>query len=161
MDSLMYILFICIAVPIVMMLFLLEKKSRLIAGFMLIGMFICMFVSEINGFLKGILNQDIYTLSTTLTPVTREILKAVPVLVFAYLFSDELETLVSVSMALGIGFAVLENSYVIVSNMDSVSVFLALIRGFGAGLMHGICTSTVGYGMSFVRKKKKLFYTGI
>ena len=26
--------------------------------------------------------------------------------------------------------------------------------------MHGICTATVGYGMSFVKKHKKLFYCG-
>lgn len=27
-------------------------------------------------------------------------------------------------------------------------------------LMHGICTAAVGYGMSFVKKRKKLFYCG-
>ena len=26
--------------------------------------------------------------------------------------------------------------------------------------MHGICTAAVGYGMSFVKKRKKLFYCG-
>ena len=27
-------------------------------------------------------------------------------------------------------------------------------------MMHGICTAAVGYGMSFVKKRKKLFYCG-
>ena len=47
-----------------------------------------------------------------------------------------------------------------VSFAGSVSVTNALICGFGAGMMHGICTLAVGYGMTFVHTKRKLFYTG-
>ena len=41
-----------------------------------------------------------------------------------------------------------------------MSVTNALICGFGAGMMHGICTLAVGYGMTFVHTRRKLFYTG-
>ena len=34
------------------------------------------------------------------------------------------------------------------------------MRGFATGLMHGITTAAVGYGLTFINKKK-LFYTGI
>ena len=34
------------------------------------------------------------------------------------------------------------------------------MRGLGAGIMHGLCTLAVGYGMSFVHTKRKLFRTG-
>ena len=36
----------------------------------------------------------------------------------------------------------------------------AVIRAFGAGLMHGMCTLLVGVGISFVKKKSKLFAVG-
>ncbi|MDD4291231.1 MAG: PrsW family glutamic-type intramembrane protease [Clostridia bacterium] len=160
MDNLIYILFFCIVAPLTLMLFLLEKKSRLVVGFMIIGICMCIFVAEINGLLLGILGKNIFYITTTVTPITEEIVKALPVLFFAFVFSDKRETLLSISMAVGIGFAILENSYILVSNIDTISIGWSLIRGFGAGLMHGICTAAVGYGISFVRKRKKLFYTG-
>lgn len=39
-------------------------------------------------------------------------------------------------------------------------IVIFLIRGFGAGLVHGICTVSVGYGISYVRKQRKLFSVG-
>jgi RsiW-degrading membrane proteinase PrsW (M82 family) len=36
----------------------------------------------------------------------------------------------------------------------------AIVRAFGAGLMHGMCTLLVGVGISFVKKKQKLFVVG-
>ena len=36
----------------------------------------------------------------------------------------------------------------------------AIIRAFGAGLMHGMCTLLVGVGISFVKKRSKLFAVG-
>lgn len=63
-------------------------------------------------------------------------------------------------MAVGIGFAVMENIYLLVVNRSYVNIFWALMRGFSTGLMHGITTTVVGLGMTFIHKKK-LFYTGI
>ena len=54
MDNINYLLFICVAVPILLMLFVLEKKSKITAGYMLIGILVCLFISEINGFLLEI-----------------------------------------------------------------------------------------------------------
>ena len=161
MDNIIYILFICIVVPLLLMLGLLEKKSRLTIGFMIIGIFMCLFAAELNGFMRQLLNdKSLFYITTTITPVTEEIVKALPVLFFAFVISDKREQLISISMAVGIGFAILENTYILVNDADSVSVFWALVRGLGAGLMHGICTAAIGIGISFVHKKKKLFYTG-
>lgn len=160
MDDLILILFVCTSVPIALMLFLLEKKSRLVVGFMLIGMFMCVFIGGINGFFLELFNNNMLYVTTTITPVTEEIIKALPVLFFAFVFSDKRETLISISMAVGIGFAIMENVYIMTNGIESSTVLLALIRGLGSGLMHGICTSAIGIGISFVHKKKKLFYTG-
>lgn len=160
MDNIMYVLFICIVVPLLLMLFLLDKKSRLTIGFMILGIVTCLFVSEINGILLKYFDDDMYYVTTTITPITEELVKALPILYFAFLFSDRRETLLSAAMAVGIGFAVLENSYILVSNIEGVTITWALIRGFGSGLMHGICTAAVGFGISFIHKRKKLFYAG-
>ena len=111
MDNINYLLFICVAVPILLMLFVLEKKSKITAGYMLIGILVCLFISEINGFLLELFNHDTYYVTTTITPVTEEIIKALPVMYFAFLFSDKRETLISLSIATGVGFAILEKPF--------------------------------------------------
>jgi RsiW-degrading membrane proteinase PrsW (M82 family) len=63
-------------------------------------------------------------------------------------------------MATGIGFAILENAYYLIVNYETFSVLSALVRGFGTGLMHGMCTLLVGFGISFIRKRRKLFAVG-
>ena len=95
MDNINYLLFICVAVPIFLMLFVLEKKSKITVGYMLIGIFVCLFISEVNGLMLQAFNNDIYYVTTTITPITEEIIKALPVLYFAFLFSDKRETLIS------------------------------------------------------------------
>lgn len=160
MESLNYILFICVTIPLVLLLFLLERKARLIVEFVLAGIFMCLFVSEVNGLLRAPFNYDMFYITTTITPITEEIAKAIPVLFFALAISDDRRTLISVSIATGIGFAILENLIILIGSIDSVSLLWALSRGFGAALMHGICTAAIGIGISFVLKKRKLFFVG-
>lgn len=160
MENIIYILFICISVPLGLMLFLLDKKSRLTIGFMMIGIFVCLFASEVNGLLYRLLPFNTYYFTTTVSPVVEEILKAMPLLFFAIVLSDDRRTLLTSSLAVGIGFAILENSYILVMNYEDVSIVWALIRGFGSGLVHALCTFAIGVGISYVRKCRKLFYTG-
>ena len=44
---------------------------------------------------------------------------------------------------------------------DIVGCILHGVRGFSSGLMHGICTGMVGLCLTYIRKKKRLFYCGI
>ena len=159
MDNLIYILFVSVFVPILLMAGLLEKKSRLPISFVLIGIFMSVFAAELNGLLGPLLSLDIFETTVILTPITEEILKAMPMLVFAVVMGAKKETLFTSAMATGIGFAVLENAYYLL-NDASFNMIDALIRAFGAGLMHGMCTLLVGVGISFVRKKSKIFIVG-
>ena len=159
MGNINYLLFICVAVPILLMLFVLEKKSKITVGYMLIGIISCLFISEINGFLLHFNDYDIYYVTTTITPITEEIIKALPVLYFAFLFSDKRETLISLSIATGIGFAILENALYLLER-PAFSMLSAVIRAFGTGLMHGMCTLLIGVGISFVKNRRKLFAVG-
>lgn len=160
MDSVIYILFVSVFVPLLLMVMLVEKKSRLPILFFMVGIFISVFVSEVNGLLYRLLSMPMLDFTLKITPVTEEIVKALPVLFYAVTLSDKRETLFTISMATGIGFAVLENAFVLMQNADHFSMLSAVIRGFGTGLMHGMCTLLVGFGISFVHKKKKLFGPG-
>ena len=117
------------------------------------------FAAEVNGLLAKIVPMGVYHVTTVITPVTEELLKALPVLYYAIVISDKRERLITASMSLGIGFAVLENAYFLFNSSD-FNMLSAVIRAFGAGLMHGMCTLLVGVGISFVKKKRKMFAVG-
>ena len=160
MENMIYILYICMFVPLLLSLPLIHKTSRRIMVFLLIGISAALFISEINGLMLGLFGYNTEYVTTTITPATEEIIKAIPILVYAFVISDNREKLISSAFALGIGFALFENTYILVTSVDAVSIEWAVVRGFSTALMHGICTAAVGYGMSFVKKRKKLFYCG-
>lgn len=159
MDNIIYILFISISIPILMMTLLIEKKARLPVTFVLIGIFVSVFASEVNGLLAKHLSMSMYDITISVTPMTEELIKALPVLYYAMVISDKREQLFTASMATGIGFAVLENAYYLL-NYPNFTIISAIIRAFGSGLMHGMCTLLVGMGISFVKKKSKMFAVG-
>ena len=159
MDNLIYILFVAIFVPILLMACLVEKKARQPIVFVLIGIFVSVFAAEVNGLLLALLPMSTYEITIIVTPITEEILKAIPVFIFATVLSAKKEALFTASMAVGIGFAVLENAFYLLSS-TSFNMIDAVVRAFGAGLMHGMCTLLVGVGIIFVKKKSKLFVVG-
>lgn len=156
-----YVIFICLAVPLTLMLPLLKGQSRLLICFMLIGTAVAVSAAEINTVLRVLLGLDMLDVSLRVAPVTEEVLKAFPVLLFALLGSDEERQVLPLSMAVGIGFAILENTWYLLSNLSVVTLGWAFLRGISASLMHGICTFLVGCGILYVRKERALFYTGI
>ena len=138
---------------------LVEKKARQPMIFFLIGIFLSVFASEINAYLRSILSMSTFEITIIVTPISEEVLKVLPILFFATVLAPKKEALFTASMAVGIGFAVLENAFYLL-NSDSFNMIDAIVRAFGAGLMHGMCTLLVGVGISFVKKKQKLFVVG-
>lgn len=161
MDNMIYMLFAAIIVPLLLMLFIIEKKARLPLVFFVIGIFSSAFVSELNGLLFRIFDMPTQEFVLRVTPLTEEIVKAIPILLYAVMISNKRETLITISMTTGIGFAVLENAFFLLQNPSAFSLLTAIIRGFSTGLMHGMCTLLVGFGISFVRKQKKIFATSV
>lgn len=155
-----YILYLCFVVPMLLSLFILQKRARLVIGYILVGATLCLFISELNGALYSLMGVGDLYFCITVSPLTEEIIKALPVLAYAFFISDNRSKLVEASFAVGLGFAIFENMIMVSQNVDTISVPWALIRGFGAGLMHSVCTVAVGIGIAFVRKKKKLFCCG-
>ena len=160
MDNLTYIAFISLTVSLALMLPLMEKKQRRLVVFMIAGIFSCLFVSELNNILLGAFRGDIFFVTTTITPITEEVVKMLPILFFAIMVTDDRRTLIPISFAVGVGFALLENVVILTQNVENVTILWALVRGFGSGLVHGICTVMVGWGISYIKKRRKFFYCG-
>ena len=161
MDSMSYILFICIAVPMTMMLVPIEKKSRKIVLSLLAGMFLCLFVSELNGLLLRMTDYSMLYLTTNITPITEEFVKILPVIYYAFFFSDDEKSIVTVAFATGVGFAMLENIIILMQHISSANFLFAMIRGFSSGLMHSITTVLIANFVPYIRKKRKLFNCGV
>ena len=161
MDGMTVILFLCICVPILPVLALLsDRRSRLFLGYLLLGVTICLIASELNTLLLRGFHGETQYVTTNFTPVVEEVLKGLAVLFYALAVSDDRDTLISISLAVGLGFALLENMVILAGNTQAVTVPWAMARGMGAALMHAACTAWVGLGVCYVRKRRKLFYCG-
>ena len=156
-----YVIFLCTALPLGLMLPILERRSRRLVFFLLLGMITALTAYELNTILYPLCGLDAVRFTQTVPPITEEILKALPVLVFAVFFSDDRKAVLPIAMSVGIGFSILENTFILVQNLASVTLGWAALRGLSASLMHGLCTMVIGAGLPYVRKQKKLFWTGI
>lgn len=158
MANVTYISFLYITLPLLFLLYVIRDKfGRAVVGFLLAGVFCCLCSSELNGLALAACNSDFAYVTTRITPITEELIKALPVLFSASLFTDEQEKLVSVACAVGIGFATMESLAILVQNALSVNLAWAPVRGIGSALMHGICTGAVGLGVHFIHEKKRMF----
>jgi len=160
MVNLVYILFICLVAPMLLMVLMLRKRSRLLVGYMVIGVCVSLFVSELNTLILNAFDGDMLYVSTTITPISEEIVKAIPVLFYALVFSDNRDRVMPIAFATGIGFGMFENMVILVQNIENVTVGWAIIRGFSTALMHAVCTVAIGFGICFVKKRRKMFYIG-
>ena len=163
MENIAYIVFICFALPFMLGIPIVRKRTRLILLFTFIGMCCCLFISEVNGLISSLIGQDLYYVTTNITPLTEELIKALPVLLYALFISSERPTLLTIAFMTGLGFSLMENSTILfetVVSQGSVNILWALIRTLGAGLLHSLCTTSVGVGISFVRDRKKFFICG-
>lgn len=160
MENIHLMLFICLAAPLAMMLFVLKGRSRALLGFLLTGIFMCLFAGEINGVIRESTTLTTHFLTVNVTPIVEEILKAFPVIFIAFLFKPERQFLLESAVAIGVGFATMENMALLTDAYSSFSIGLVLARGFGAGMMHGVSTLAVGYSMTIASSDRKLSFAG-
>lgn len=153
-------LFICLAAPLSMMLFVFKGRSRAILGFLLTGIFMCLFAGEINGLIQNNTEFSIRFLTVNITPIVEEILKALPVVFVAFLIKPNRQFLLECAIAVGVGFATLENTCLLFDSAAVLSAGMIVARGLGAGMMHGVSTLAVGYSMTIASSERKLSYTG-
>lgn len=169
MESMSYILFVCVAVPVAMMLLPIEKKSRKVVLALLVGMFCCLFVSEINGLLLRITRSTTLYFTTNVTPITEELVKILPVIYYAAIFVDDKKgkisknsriSVITIAFAIGVGFAMLENIIILIRNISTANMLFAVIRGFSTSVMHSVSTMLIANFVPYIHANKKIYYCG-
>ncbi len=135
--------------------------SRLLLIFMMIGCYACLFSGYLCGYIKDLFDLDLTIMAYTINPAVEELIKAIPILLYGLIFKPKLKDLLECAMIVGIGFAVLENTYYLVCYMESVSIVWAIIRGIGTGLMHGVATLFVGWVVFYANFQRRLLLPGV
>jgi len=155
-------IFVCLAAPLLIAVFLLEGDTRRFIGFFLLGLTACLLAGYCNGYIEQSaigngLGETQFVIQ--FAPVCEEILKALPVFFYMAVFEPKRRGIVSCALAVGLGFATQENvGYIAYYGAGELP--FALVRGFSAGIMHAICAAILGYGLSFVYRRRWLEITG-
>lgn len=160
MENAHLMLFICLAAPLSMMFFVFKERARILAGFLLTGFLMCLLAGEVNGLIFQETELSVPFISVNIAPIVEEFLKALPVVFLAFLWKPKKQLLLECAIAVGVGFATMENTCLLYDHGSSLSAWILLARGFGAGMMHGVSTFAVGYSMTVISHDRKLSYTG-
>lgn len=161
MAQLILILFICIMIPLFLSAILFRGHSRLLIVFMMIGCYTCLFSGYLSGYIQDIFEMDQVRMTYTINPLVEELAKAIPVIIYGKVFKPKLKETLECAMIVGIGFAILENTYYLINYIESVTIIWAIIRGIGAGLMHGVSTLFVGWVISYTNVQRRLLLPGV
>lgn len=159
MENSHIMLFLYMMIPLAMMLPIFRDHSRVILAFLLTGIFVGLFSGEINGIFLNYTSLQEHFIVVNISPVTEEVLKAIPLIVVAFLYKPSKQNILEDAVAIGMGFATFENVCLLLGG-EEISLGWALSRGFGAGLMHAICTLTIGVALGNILGRKNLYITG-
>lgn len=155
-------LFISIAImaPLFLMLLFLRGRTQRVLAFAILGIYICLLSGEIDALIfdVSVFSEAFFT--ENVSPIVEETLKAIPIFVYVFAFKPNKQSIVECALALGVGFAIMENVLVLVGSTDNISLIFVIFRGFGAGMMHGVTTLMIGIGLEIVSRKKRLIIPG-
>lgn len=158
-------IFLCLAAPLLIAMFLLKGDIRRFLLFFVVGLAACLLSAYINNFLALVasdlehISLDYAQSAIRLTPVCEEAMKALPLLFYLVVFRPQRETIINTAFAIGLGFATLENCCYLIQ-YGAGEILFVMVRGFSAGIMHAICAAIMGYGLAFVQGRKQLVFAG-
>ena len=127
--------------------------------FMTAGMSVCLLSAYVNSFFMGHYGVSTTVAVIEITPVCEEVMKLLPLLFYILVFEPKVRDLPEAAIALAVGFATFENVCYLMENGAENFMFL-LIRGLSAGALHILCGISIGFGLSYVFRRKWLAFTG-
>lgn len=157
MGEIVYIAYIFMILPAVFMLLAVDSKAKKIMLFYAAGVTLCVAAGEINTALFSIMDISEWYFTNSISPLTEEFIKSIPVCIFAYFFSRDRKELFSVAFVTGMGFGLFENICYF-TTLAAPTVGWALSRSIGSALMHGLCTAAVGEGIAKMRSSRLPFF---
>ncbi len=145
-------------IPLLLMIILLKKESRVIMSFFAWGLVAFILSFYANNYIRDLIEISTQQLSVSWAPIIEELFKALPLLYF--LIKKEIDyPLFYFAMASGIGFSILENYLYLINVNDSLAYIIT--RSVTTCLMHGMTTATIGFGITLIHKSLKGYYISI
>lgn len=150
---------ICIAVPLLIVLFFLRDRTRLFVSLFLIGMCTCLIAAYTSGYISIIDTMSVEDVQIFVSPVIEELFKFMPLLLYLLLIDPEDENLLTAGLGIGAGFATFENCcYILSSGADRL--LYILIRGMCVGVMHIVSIAALTIGLILARRFKVMSVAG-
>ncbi len=151
---------ISILIPILLTCIYVKRGARKYAAFFAVGMIICLLAAYIGGYIQETAGYDNNWMSVYISPVTEELFKAIPLMIYLLLSDPEDEALFASGVAFAAGFATFENCcYILASGAKNLT--FVLIRGLSVGVLHIVCMLAFCIGLIFVRRMVSLSIPGI
>ena len=152
-------IFLCLAIPLALSMLFIGGRTRIFMLFMITGMSVCLLSAYVNSFFMGYYGVDAIVAVVEITPVCEEVMKLLPLLFYVLIFEPKVRNLPEAAVALAVGFATFENACYLTENGAENFMFL-LIRGVSAGALHILCGILIGFGLSYVFRRRWLAFTG-
>ena len=152
-------IFVCLAIPLALCILFVGGRTRTFLLFMITGMSVCLLSAYVNSFFMGYYGASATVAVVEITPVCEEVMKLLPLLFYVLIFEPKVRDLPEAAVALAVGFATFENACYLTENGAENFMFL-LIRGVSAGALHILCGILIGFGLSYVFRRRWLAFTG-
>ena len=158
----MYIenIFICIAVPMLLSLLFIPGEARKYTFFVTTGMGMCMLSAYVNSFFMNYYGADAVQAAIEITPVCEEVMKLFPLLFYILIFEPKKEEIPRTAIALAVGFATFENICYMTEN-GAADFEILVVRGFASGALHILCGILMGFGITYIFRRRTLAITGM
>ena len=82
-------IYICLAAPLLLAVFLLRNEGRRSLSFVLTGMTACLLSAYVSTFLASVTGTDRTAASYELSPVVEEVMKCLPILFYLLVFEPD------------------------------------------------------------------------
>ena len=152
-------IFACLAIPLLLCMLFIGGRTRAFMLFMVAGMSVCLLSAYVNSFFMGYYGVGATVAVVEITPVCEEVMKLLPLLFYVLIFEPNMRDLPEAAVAIAVGFATFENVCYLTENGAEDLMFL-LIRGLSAGALHILCGILIGFGLSYVFRRRWLAFTG-
>ena len=151
---------LCVAIPLCIGCFFLHENARQLGLSVLMGMIASLLASYISSFIGYSSGMNANDTAVFISPVTEELLKSIPVLLYLLLFLPNDADLFSVAVGLGVGFATFENCCYILGSGSERLIYI-LIRGMAVGVMHIVSMLVLTFGMILMRRFRAITLSGV
>ena len=144
---------ICMALPLLLTVFLVRDNARRLVIFFLIGMAACLLGAYVSGFIDAAAGLGTEETAIFISPVVEEAMKFLPLLFYFLMFEPDDDRLFTSAVGVGAGFASFENVCSMLTSGTESLGFL-LIRGLAVGVMHIVSICALALGLLLARHYK-------